>query len=214
LNTFQEISRRLRYGLIIQTLLSLLGKLGFYMTPFYVHLEGNFGQDCDDLSEGFAECEALFLGPREMKTIAELPYRKESKEELLIRLDEGKKCFAVKCNGDLAAFTWCDFERCNSSLYSFKLEENEAYLFDAYTLIPFRGRKIAPYLRCKCYQALEALGINKFYSITLYFNEPAVRFKKKLHARPIMLAIHMRLFKKWRWTWKIKSYNSPIDEKL
>jgi hypothetical protein len=144
-----------------------------------------------------------------MKEIAKLPNSKLR----LARLEEGKKCLVVRHQGSLAAFSWFDLESCHSSLYKFKLNEGEAYLFDAYTLKPFRGKDIACHLRFKLYQELEAMGRNNLYSITEYFNKPAVRFKKKLNSKPLILGIHIRLFKKWSRSWKIKGYRYPNDAK-
>jgi hypothetical protein len=151
-----------------------------------------------------------FLTSEDMKEIANSK-RKESERELVARLNEEKKCFAAKYHGKLAAFTWCDFESCHDEFYTFTLKENEAYLFDAYTLMPYRGQNLAPYLRFKCYQALEALGRDRFYSISLYFNEPAMKFKRKLNAKPLILGLYIGLFKKWGRSWKIKDYQYLRD---
>ena len=201
----KEIIRRVRYGLTIQSSLSLLRRFGLNIALFYLHLEGTFGQEGQVANHSLNEYEIGFLGPEDMNDV-ENSQRKESEKELLARLDEGKKCFAARYHGQLAAYTWCDFESCHDEFYKFKLKENEAYLFDAYTLMPFRGKNLAPYLRFRCYQALEALGRNKFYSITSYFNKPSIRFKKKLHAKPLMLGFYIGILKKWSWSWKIKDY--------
>jgi hypothetical protein len=160
-------------------------------------------------THGFDEYAIGFLGPEDMKEIAEIPSRKISEEVLLARLGEGKKCFGAKYHGKLAAFTWCNFESCSDPIYRFKLKDNEVYLFDAYTLESFRGKNIAPYLRFKCYEALKALGRNNFYSLSLYFNKPAIKFKKKLNARPLILGLYINVLGRWDRTWKIKKYCYP-----
>jgi hypothetical protein len=189
-------------------MVNLLRRFGLYITPFYLYLEGNFGQEGQASNNSLNEYDLGFLGPEDMNEVANSE-REGSEKELLARLDEGKKCFAARYHGQLAAYTWCDFESCHAEYYKFKLKKNEAYLFSAHTLMPFRGKNLSPYLRFKFYQSLETLGRNKFYSITLYFNKPAIKFKKKLHAKPLMLGLYIVIFKKWSWSWRIKDYHYP-----
>jgi hypothetical protein len=207
-NIAKEIISRLRYGLTTQSFVSLLRRFGLYIAPFYLHQEGMFGQEWQASNHTLNEYDFGFLGPEDMNEVANSE-RKVSEKELLARLDAGKKCFAAKYHGQLAAYTWCDFESCHDEFYKFKLKENEVYLFGAHTLTPFRGKNLAPYLRFKCYKALEALGRNNFYSITHYFNKPSIRFKKKLHAKSLMLGFYVGILKKWSWSWKIKDYHYP-----
>ena len=213
MNIVKEISRRLRYGLTIQSFISIFRLLGLYITPLYLYLEGTFGREWQASNPSLKEYDTGFLTSEDMKEIVNAR-PKESERKLLARLDAGMKCFALKYHGKLAAYTWCDFESCQNEFYKSKLKENEAYLFDAYTLMPYRGKNLAPYLRFKCYQALEALGRNKFYSITLYFNEPAIRFKKKLHAKPLMLGFHIEILKRWSRSWVIKRYYHSTNLQL
>jgi len=132
-----------------------------------------------------------------------------SEKELLARLSKGHKCYAAKYHNKIVAFTWCNFVNCHSILYNFPLKENEAYLYDAYTTESFRGKGIAPYLRCKFYEALHTMERDVFYSISLLFNKSAVRFKSKLDARLLLLAIHFKRPKKNYLSLKIKDFACP-----
>ena len=202
-----DTNRRIRNGLIVFSFLRVLARCGLYIAPFYLHQEGSFGRDWQDHEKCFGEYDKGLLGSKDMKEIAQIPLRKTSEQEFLRRLEEGEKCFGAKYNGKIAAFTWVSFDSCHDIMCKFKLKVNEAYLFDAYTLEPFRGKGIAPYVRFKCYQWLEALGCERLYSITLFFNTPAMRFKNKLNAKPLMLGLYIRLFRKWCLRWKIKDYH-------
>ena len=182
------------------------------ITPFYLHKEGIFRDDWQSIANDFDQYEINFLSYEDMKEIAALSRDDwASEEKLLARLKNGHKCFGAKYQGKIAAFTWSHFERCGAPEYRFPLKRNEAYLWDAFTLPSFRGKGIAPYLRLKFYKELQKLGCDTFYSITFCSNKPAVRFKEKLNAKILMLAIHIRLLEKWSWSWKIKNYRYDMD---
>jgi hypothetical protein len=194
----------------MQSILNQFAKIGFRIEPFLLYQEGIFKDYPEDWEDNFSDYEVAFLDSQNMKILGAIPDRAYFNEEkLLARLEEGKKCLGLKCNGEIAAFTWCDFESCHSKLYQFPLKKDEVYLFDAYTLEAFRGKKLAPYLRFKCYLELKNLGHNKFYSFSLLFNKPAIKFKQKLNAKPLLLGLKVIILRKWSWSWIIKKYNSP-----
>ena len=95
------------------------------------------------------------------------------------------------------AFTWCNLTQCLSEGYSFPLNDEEAYLFDAYTASDLRGQGLAPALRYRLYEELARLGRTKLYSISERFNTPAIRFKLKLGAKLLKSDWYVTLFKKW-----------------
>ena len=96
--------------------------------------------------------------------------------------------------------------------WEFKLNENEAYLFDAYILKAYRGHKLAPFMRYRCYRELEKMGRSTFYSYSDYFNTPANRFKKKLDARLLKLCLFIKLFEKFEWNLTLKSYFENVSK--
>ncbi len=195
-----------RYSSPLRLIFDGLGRIGIRINPYYVVLEGLFNGSLPHLETGFDEYDIGFLGPQDMKAIAAIPGRNISEEKLILKLRENKKCFGLKYRGELAAFTWCDLDEYNFGDYRFSLKKNEAYLFDAYTLMSFRGKRIAPYLRYQCYKELTKLGRNKLYSISDYFNTPSIRFKKKLNARFLELGLFIELFKKWHFSSRLKKY--------
>jgi len=209
MEVLKKIIAKISYGLVMQSILNQFEKIGFRIEPFLLYQEGVFSNYPEGWEDSFTDYEIGFLGPEDMKVIGAIPGRAYFNEErLFARLEEGKKCLGLKCNGDIAAFSWCDFESCHSKLYEFPLKKYEVYLFDAYTLEAFRGKKIAPYLRFKCYQELQNLGYSKIYSYSLLFNKPAIKFKQKLNARPLSLGIKVTIRKKWSRSWIIKKRNS------
>ena len=84
---------------------------------------------------------------------------------------------------------------------SVRLARHEAYLGDMFT-------NIAPHLRQRAYVALRDLGRTSFFLVTaMLFNIPALRFKSKLKAKFLWLGLHVEIFRKYRWHWKLRTYD-------
>jgi hypothetical protein len=203
---WDRIKNKLRYSSFLRIVLDGIAKTGIRIFPYYIVLEGLFNRSLSHLESGFDEYELCFLKPQDMKTISSVPGRNFTEEYLLQRLQNGQKCFGVKYRGELAAFTWCDFQQCNFRWRKFLLTDDEAYLFDAYTLMSFRGKEIAPYIRYQCYKELAKSGKHKLYSISECVNTPSIKFKKKLNAKYPELRLSIELFKKWSFDLHLKKY--------
>lgn len=93
-------------------------------------------------------------------------------------LSQGRQCLGVKYIDDFSGLMWFDLSRCFDPLYRVEMKNGEAYLFQMKILESFRGRGIAPRLRCESYRILNRLGVNKFYSLSDYFNSSSLNFKK------------------------------------
>ncbi len=205
----ERFKNKLRYSSFLRIVLDGIAKTGIRINLYYIVLEGLFNRSIPHLETGFDEYELCFLSQKDMKTISSIPGRNFTEVSLLQRLQNNQTCFGVKYRGELAAFTWCDFveykcmeSKCNE--HRFLLKENEAYLFDAYTLMPFRGKGIAPYIRYQCYKELYKMGRHRLYSISDYLNTPSIRFKMKLDAKLLDLYLYIGLFKKWHLNLRLK----------
>jgi len=203
---FQRIWLKIRYRLLIQEVLARMAGIGIQVQPYYLMLEGLFGGPNPEWESGFDEFSIGFLSNPDMKKAAALSGHPDSEDKLLVRLKEGKKCFAVQYQGEVIGYTWCDFEECNFVGHRFPLKKNEAYLFDAYTSRSFRGRNIAPYMRYQCYKELAAMSRSRLYSITLFFNTSSMKFKQKLNAKPLKLGLYVDLFKRWHFDVRLREY--------
>lgn len=210
----KHIWAKIKYSPSIQLILDGLTRLGIRVSPYYIVMEGLFNGSMPHLERGFDEYYIGFLGQQDMKEISIIPGpdRVFSEEKLLLRLKEGKKCLGVKYRGEIVAFTWFDLVECSSMFYRFSLKKDEAYLFDAYTLMTFRGKGLAPYMRYQCYKELALLGRYKLYSISDCFNTPSIRFKMKLNAKLIELGLFVELFKKWQFNSRLRRYRVGIGE--
>lgn len=89
-----------------------------------------------------------------------------------------------------------------------EFKENEAYLMGMYTVKQYRGRNLAPYLRYHIYKILKEQGRCNIYSITDYFNQSSLKFKKKLNSEHIKLHLYINLFKKYKWNFILKKYDN------
>jgi GNAT superfamily N-acetyltransferase len=201
---FQKVSRNPSPQIILDG----LNKLGINIMPFYVFSEDLFNKTLSHLETGFDEYHAAFLGPEDMKEMSEIPFRNIREETLLKRFKDGKVCFGMKYKGKLAAFTWCDLKSCNFKGCDLTLKEDEAYLFDAHTLPPFRGKGIAPYIRYHLYKEMSKLGKHRFFSISEYFNTPSIKFKEKLGAKKMEMGLLIDLFHRWPLTLRLKRYGA------
>jgi GNAT superfamily N-acetyltransferase len=201
---FQKVRQKFQYGLMTKVALDRLAMVGIRITPFYLVEERLSEEVAPDLEKGFEAYEVVPLGPQEMEAVARITKYGFTQEQLLERLQRTNQCLGVKQDGVLAAFTWADLSECRSEWWRFPLKDNEAYLFDAYTLEEFRGKGIAPYMRYACYKALSQMGRDRFYSISEVFNAPSLRFKERLKAKLLSLWVSVELFGRYRRTWKLR----------
>ena len=203
----ERIRSSLRYGLLTKTMLERLALRGIKIQPYFLVVEQLFEVIGKEFETGFEEFQSGFLGPEDMEVVSNCRNWNRPKEYYVNLLNEGKDCFGVKNDGELAAFMWVDLKACNYKGDRFPLKQNEAYFFDAWTLEKSRGKKIASFMRYECYKVLHGMGRQKFYSISEYFNAPAIKFKRRLGAENIKLGLFVDLFGKHHWTWELKRYD-------
>jgi len=210
---YEYIRRRVRHSGFTRLLLEFLAKIGINLRPFILLREGVFDNAPGNIGPEFKAAEITFLEAADMPalaSLADLPGRSVTEDALQQRLRAGNKCAALTLNGELAAFTWCDYEKCSFQGYPFKLKANEVYLFDAYTFVAFRGKGLAPYIRHSLYVDLAKQGREICYSISDRFNRPSLRFKEKLNARWLVSGVYLVLFSRWRRTFMLKQHQDDV----
>ena len=196
----------MRYGGLPRLLFDALARGGINIAPYYIYIEQDFGQPPPGFSERFKDYEVAFLTSDDMKVIANMPGRDVSEAQLIERLENGNLCIGVKHNSNLVGFTWCHLTEITIKGNEKPLKDDEAYLFDAYTMVPYRGKGIAPFIRYQSYQKLADLGKTKLYSVTGVFNVSAINFKKKLNAIIFEKHRYIEVFRKWNCTLLVKKY--------
>jgi hypothetical protein len=195
---------------LLRILIDGFAKLGLRIEPFHLVLEGR--SQCRFAREETTThpYDVSFLQPSDMPFLAAIPGRSPTEAELRKRISDGEKCLGIRQQGEIVAFTWADLEAVRFEEYPlFRLQENEAYLFDAYTVKTARGSGLAPHMRYRLYEELAKLGRDRCYSITVLFNKPASRFKAKLGAQIIELHLLIELCKQWRFHRVLRRYAQP-----
>lgn len=202
IRSFQE---KIRFGLVFQSIRYRLIRYGFEFTPFYLMQEGiNLVEKIPVISGQQNEYSLEFLGDEDMKIVAfnsGLP-----EERPLYLLKTGQKCVGLRHNGKITAFLWINLKEIEFGSLKMPLKSNEAYLWDMYTIDSYRGKNLAPFLRFKTYEILKKMGREVLYSVSVCFNKPTIKCKKKLNAKPLKLMMFIELFHNYRWCFKLKSY--------
>jgi GNAT superfamily N-acetyltransferase len=180
----------------VQSLVRRLEKIGIEAIPFLL-VEENVVPPPDVAAEASFEFRRVDAGDTPALMRLEPRGRPDFYEA---RLAAGKLGFALFDGERAAAMVWADPDEINSDLWPTPLDDGEVYLYNAYSHPDYRGRNLAPYLRLRCYQALEALGFRRFVSISEYTNDSARRFKAKLGAVNRWLGLRVRIGERaWRW---------------
>lgn len=206
----KKILIKLRYGLALQSFRYLLMKIGIEITPYYLFQEGinpdkiKMTKDIDR----YYSCE--LLKAEDMEILGAINYAGFTKEKLLALMDSGEKCIGIRHQDEIPVFMWVNFKELSYKSTVMQLKTNEAYLWFMYTMESYRGKNLAPFLRYKSYEILKELGVDTMYSISDYFNSPAVKFKTKLNARRLKLILFIQLFHKMQHSYTLKTYHPPI----
>ena len=158
MNILQKVQNAIKYGFVLNVVIYRLRWLGIVICPYYWVQEGLDDVTLPELKGPLEEFTFKLFGPDEIEQIGEIPERRKEKRSLLIHLKEGKKCFGIKHRGEIVAFMWFSFHEGALKGLTFQLQEQEAYLFEMYTLEAYRGQNIAPHLRYKCYELLRQMG--------------------------------------------------------
>jgi hypothetical protein len=172
-------------------------RFGIIAYPYYVVSEG-LHRNVDDTGESDASRDVRFLGESDLEQLAKIRTRPISEAKLRGLLSHCK-CLGIFVDGRLAGCTWSRDDMIPTPIFLQPLkplENDEAYLFDAFVARDFRGHRLMHFLRNRLYQELVKTGKTRFYSVTLAFNRSSRRFKQKLGAREIDLRIVVG-FSRW-----------------
>jgi len=202
----RHLRSKLKYSGPLRIILGGLYKLKISIDYYYIVQEGLAGGKITAYESGFDGYTLEYLGPEDIDSLCAIPLRITTRSQYVDYFKHGCLCLGLKKEGKLAAFTWSNLKQMSYAVHSTPLKSDEAYLFDAYTLMDYRGKGIAPYLRYQMYKELAKLGRVKLYSISEYLNKSSIKFKKKLNGQIIALHVWIRLFDKWEWHKLIKEY--------
>ena len=205
-NLIKLIQERIRERMVLVSISHLLERVGVKVVPYYVTRESLCDKVDLNLEPKLKTLVCGFLSPSEVRQLFSLPEISNLAAEADNWQKSGCLCFALKHNNEISAYMWCNLHQSNSDLSDLPLKVNEAYLFRARTMNAYRGKNLAPFLRYELYKNLNEMGYTTFYSITEYFNAPAVSFKKKLKAQNIKVCFYLGLFHKRLLNITLKKY--------
>ncbi|GGD23548.1 GNAT family N-acetyltransferase [Hyunsoonleella pacifica] len=192
-------------GLFLFGVRNKLASIGLNFNPYYwVEEEVSFCEEPkikDDVDKYLVE----FLSVDEFKSLSIL-HSVDDREKMIKGFEKGQLCVGLKCDNEVAAYTFVEPNDFEYRGRAFKLKPNEVYLFNMWTFHKYRGRGLAPYLRWQTYRLLEEEGMDVKYSITNYFNKSSIKFKNKLNTVNHKLYLGIVLFKKFRWNFTLKHY--------
>lgn len=191
--------------MLTQRIFGRLKRLGLDIHPYYLIREGALIHDMNwpDLA---AEFDSSVLTQDDVPAVAALsPWA--NLENVQGRFDKGHLCVLLKHEDHIAGYTWADFNEVNDTTCNYVLQPGEAYLYDAFIAPEYRGRALAPYMRFECYKHLRQADRHTFYSLSDYFNKPAIRFKQKLDAEIIRLYLRIELGTREVGHWVLKYYD-------
>jgi len=199
------ITNIIKHGLFWHGVRNNFAKIGIDIMPYYWVSEATQTIEPPEIRGNDKNFVLSVFGEKEIAFIKNTIIGIEEKD-LMADLKNGEICIGLKNNGIIAAYMFIKRQPFTFRNRYFHLKSNESYLHSMYTFEDYRGRNLAPYLRYYSYIHLENEGVDTFLSVSEYFNKSTIKFKKKLKSQPIYLFMSVVLFKKWTYSFKIKSY--------
>jgi ribosomal protein S18 acetylase RimI-like enzyme len=190
---------KVKYDSFIQSVINALKLLNIYIYPYYIYLEQPPESEASDTKMIKDNLQLRLANKDDIEEMLSFPDRLDDRDKFIKRLDRGDHCILARYTGKIVGFSWATTSFYEFLHFKYELDDNEAYLYDAYTASAYRGLKIAYHLRNRLYKELEKNGKFKFYSVTIKSNKAAVRFKRNIQAKVIENGFHLNLFNKWHY---------------
>lgn len=198
------ISNIIKNGLFWHGMRNNLAKIGLDFMPYYWEI-GSMDIKPPQIRGDASKYQLSFFGKEEITFIKKNVIGIAHKD-LMNDLKNGDTCLGIKNDGIISIYSFVKHKNFSFRGREFVIMPSEGYIHNTYTFEDFRGRNLAPYLRYKCYEHLIEKGIDKYYSISEYFNKPTLKYKKKLGVKPQKLYLSVILFKRWVFNYTLKSY--------
>ena len=200
------IRNRIRNGLFLLTLRNFVTRFGLDIYPYYWDKEEFTLSTEPKIKDNLASYNLVDVTTDEIGILNKVLGKRPGALEKEIQ--EGHLCMGLKSKGEIVAVV---FAKCEDFIYRkriFKLNDDQAYIYNLYTFEAHRGKNLAPYLRYHCYKRLVEKGINEIYCITAFFNKSSLRSNKKLCIRHKILFLYVGLFKRKYWNFILKHFEA------
>ncbi|MGP8005385.1 MAG: GNAT family N-acetyltransferase [Smithella sp.] len=198
--------------LMAKALFDRLSRLGITIVPYYLFEESkSFLNTADTKLILDKPYETIILNRSNINLIKGFENPSSTENEFSKLWDKDCSCICLTSEGCVLGYGWVDYRKCNYKYLSFELKNNEAYAFNFHTARHMRGRNIAPFLRSFLYEHVRNMGRNRIYSISEQFNTPALKFKEKINAKPLLHYVYVNLFNKISKNIKIKTMKNHLS---
>jgi len=196
---------KVRHGLFMYGVTNRLAKMGIEFRPYYWELENVTTNTPPKIKGDTSEYTIKYLDSEDIKFICAngLGY---DLQEKLDKLNNGQLCVGLMHKDKISAYSWIELNELNFRKKKVSLKENESYLGGMFTVELYRGRNLATYLRYQSYKILNEKGIDTIYSISDYFNYPAIKFKKKLNSKHKKLYLYIEIFNKFKFSFLLRKF--------
>lgn len=194
----------IKNGLFWHGIRNNLAKIGFDFMPYFWEI-GSIDIEPPRIRDDESKYQLSIFGEEEITFIKNNVIGIAHKD-LMNDLKNGDTCLGIKNEEEISAYSFIKHQTFSFRGRKFEIKPLEGYVHNTYTFEAFRGRNLAPYLRYQSYEHLKAKGIDKYYSISEYFNKPTLKYKKKLNIKPQKLYLSVILFKRWVFNFTLKSY--------
>ena len=198
------ISNIIKNGLFWHGMRNTLAKIGFDFMPYFWEI-GSIDIKSPRIRDDESKYQLSIFGEEEITFIKNNVIGITHKD-LMNDLKNGDTCLGIKNDGIITVYSFIKHETFSFRGREFVIKPSEGYVHNTYTFEDFRGRNLAPYLRYQCYEYLKGKGVDKYYSISEYFNKPTLKYKQKLNIKPENLYLSVILFKRWLFNFTLKSY--------
>ena len=198
------LSNIIKHGMFWHGVRNNFAKIGLDFMPYYWET-GSINIEPPKIRGDATGYKLSEFGKEELKYIKKTIIGIEHKD-LLSDVENGDICLGIKYKGEIAVYTLIKLKPFDFRGRRFDLKPNESYLHSMYTFEDYRGKNLAPYLRYQSYKYLKDNNVDKYYSISEYFNKATLRFKRKLKVNPVMLCLSIIAFKKWTFNFKLKTF--------
>ena len=208
----KNILNKFRFGGIRRLVLDALAKTGIKIFLYYRILERVHAEPKLSMPNSFDDYEFGLLNECDMAEMASMPLRNsdETESELQQRLQEGMQCIGAKHRGRIVSYVWYRMDYLELMGELFPLKPDEAYMFDVFTVMDYRGKGLAAQVGHRLYQRLRKDGCTKLQSITNVFNTPYLLVKKKLNAQIIAKGLLIILLGRFRYHRILKTAKNSL----
>jgi hypothetical protein len=198
------ISNIVKNGLFWHGIRNTMAKIGFDFMPYFWEI-GTTDIEPPRIRSDESKYQLSIFGEEEI-TFIKNNIIGIAHKDLMNDLKSGDTCLGIKNDGEISVYSFIKHQTFSIRGRKFVIKPSEGYVHNTYTFEAFRGKNLAPYLRYQCYEYLKDKGIDKYYSISEYFNKPTLRYKQKLNVKPQKLYLSVILFKRWEFNFTLKSY--------